>query len=59
MGFAETGATIKEEGIVAGAGGFDNVFGGGDCEFIITTDDEVIKSVFIVKAVVVGFGGSF
>ena len=60
MGFAETGAAIEKEWVVAVTWGIDNAAGSGDGEVIIGTDDEVVESVFVIETgfVVAGlFGG--
>ena len=42
VGFAEAGATIEKERIVATAGGVDDAAGGGNGEVVVGTDDEVL-----------------
>ena len=59
VGFAEAGTAIKEEGVVAVAGVFDDVFGGGNGEIVVGADDEVIEGVFVVEAVAEGGLGLF
>ena len=55
VGFAEAWAAVEKEGIIAGAWGIDDAFGGGDSKIIIGADDEIIEGIFGIKAVV--FGG--
>ena len=60
MGFTETWSAVKEEGVITVTWGVDDTAGSRDGEVVIGTDDEVIESVFLVKAglLVAGlFGG--
>ena len=50
VGFAETGATIKKEWVVAITRGIDNTLSGGEGKVVVGADDEIIKSVFLVEA---------
>lgn len=51
MSFTKAGATVKEKRIIAGAGGINDAFGGGDGEVVIGTNDKIIDSVFIIKTI--------
>ena len=50
MSFSKTRATIKEERIVAVAGGVNDAAGGGDGEVVVGADDEIVESIFIIEA---------
>ena len=51
VSFAETGAAVEEKRVLAFAGGVDNASCGSNGNVVITTDDEIIKGIFTIKAV--------
>ena len=50
MGLAEAGAAVEEERIITVTRSVNDATGGGDSEIIITTDDEIVKGVLLIKA---------
>ena len=52
VSFAEARAAVEEEWIATRAWSVDDAFGGGSGDVVVGADDEVIESVFAVKAVV-------
>ena len=50
MGFTKTWSAVKEERVITVTWGVDDAAGSRDGEVVIGTDDEVIESVFLVKA---------
>ena len=55
VGFAKTGATVKEEGVTASAGCVDNTTSGSDGDIVVGADDKTVDGVLRVKAVVLGW----
>ena len=52
VSFAEARAAVEEEWIATRAWSVDDAFGGGSGDVVVGADDEVVESVFAVKAVV-------
>ncbi len=52
VGFAEAGATIKEEWITTGTWCINNTVGGSDGDVVMGTDDETIDGVLGIEPVV-------
>ena len=51
MSFAEAWTTIEKEGVETGAGGVNNITGGGDSEVVVGADNEIIERIFTIEAV--------